>query len=97
MPTRSLASTLRTMPQPWFSSPSRFATGTTTSVKWISWMRWPANGFGISRTSMPGVSIGTSRIVMPSRFGDSGSVRTSRKHHSAAWAYDVQIFWPFTM
>jgi hypothetical protein len=48
---------------------------------------------GMSRTVMPGVSIGTRKIEMPSL---PGAVRASRKQVSAAPAYDVQIFWPST-
>jgi hypothetical protein len=63
------------------------ATGTTTSVKWIvdevSGIR-----AGISRTRTPAESIGE-QDRMPSRLGDSGSVRTSRST-IRAWAYDVR-------
>ena len=46
---------------------------------------------------MPGLSISTSRQVMPSCFTSTFvSVRTSRIIHFDHMAMDVQIFWPFT-
>ena len=74
------------------SSPNRAATGTVTSSKNTSWMSPSPISEGILRTVMPGVSIGTSRMVMPRL--RSSLVRVSRKQVSASPAYEVQIFWP---
>ena len=45
---------------------------------------------------MPGLSIGTSRKLIPSCFFACLSVRTRRKIQFASIAIEVQIFWPFT-
>jgi hypothetical protein len=48
-------------------------------------------------TRMPGVSISTSRQVMPPCFFTVPvSVRTNRIIHFDHCASEVQIFWPFT-
>ena len=50
----------------------------------------------IGRTVMPGLSIGTSRKLIPSCFLAVLSVRTSMKIQLASFANVVQIFWPLT-
>jgi hypothetical protein len=82
--------------QPCPSAPSRFATGTRTLSKNTSAKIWPPAMFLIGRTVIPGVSISTSRQVMPSCLSEPASVRTSRMIHFDHIAIEVQIFWPFT-
>ena len=59
-----------------------------TSLRW-----WGPSIDRIGRTVMPGVSIGTTNIVMPS-CRSPGPTRAARTHHCAMPAYEVQIFWP---
>ena len=97
MPVRSLPSRYFATLQPLFSSPTRFATGTFTSVKKTSFRWWLPSMEMIGRTSIPGVFMSISRKEMPScRFAAAGSVRTRQKHQSALCAVLVQIFWPLT-
>ena len=56
----------------------------------------PISMLVIGRTVMPGLSIGTSRKLMPSCFFACLSVRTRRKIQLASIASEVQIFCPFT-
>ena len=94
---RSCASAETVTPQPRPSSPRRFSTGTRTPSKNTSANIAPPAMFLIGRTVMPGVSIGTSRQVMPSCFAATCvCVRTSRIIHFDHIAIEVQIFWPFT-
>ena len=80
MPERSLASAPITTFQPSPSWPRRFSTGTRASLK-NTWLKlWLPTRLWMGCTSMPGVSIGTSRHVI----------------HLATCAAVVQIFWPFT-
>ena len=82
---RSWASEPLAIAQPSFSVPTRLAAGTRTSSRNTSlrsgWSGWTISGSG--RTVMPGVSIGTSRMLMPLCLGASGSVRQNRKQKSA--------------
>ena len=66
--------------------------GTRTSVKKISANAPSPTMSGIVRTSMPGVSIGISRMEMPACFGTSVAVRTRTNSHSAEGVCEVQIF-----
>ncbi|MCY1177891.1 hypothetical protein D9M73_182170 [compost metagenome] len=50
----------------------------------------------MGRTVTPGLSIGTSRKLMPCCFLAVLSVRTNRKIQLASVARVVQIFWPLT-
>ena len=64
--------------QPWLSSPSRFSSGTSTSVKKTSlksaWCGSVSSGRG--RHTMPGVRMSMISVLMPRCLGASGSVRT---------------------
>ena len=84
-----------------FSSPTRFSTGTFTSVKKTEFTSWvPArlpSAVMIGSTEMPGVFMSISRKEMPSWRLPSFDVRTRQKIQSAVWASVVQVFWPFTM
>ena len=66
MPVRSLPSRYLATSQPLFSSPTRFSTGTFTSVKNTSFRWWLPSMEMIGRTSMPGVFMSISRKEMPS-------------------------------
>src|SRR5215467_11294801 len=81
---------------PWLTGPSRFAFGTTTSVKKTSLKWWCPVIRTRGRTVMPGVVIGTRRQLIPWCFGTSGFVRTSRMIQCAKCAPDVHTFWPLT-
>src|SRR5262245_2278105 len=79
---------------PWLTGPSRFALGTTTSVKKTSLKWWCPVIRTSGRTVMPGVVIGTSRQLIPWCFGTSGFVRTSRMIQWAKCAPDVHRLLP---
>ena len=81
--------------QPSPSWPTRLALGTFTSVKNVSQKGELPEISRIGFTSTPGVSMSTSRKVMPSCFFVL-SVRTSMKHLSAHCPPLVQVFWPLT-
>ena len=84
------------MVQPWLIRPTRLSFGTRTLSKKVSQNSSPISMLGIARTVMPGLSIGTSRKLIPSCFFACLSVRTSRKIQLASIAREVQIFWPLT-
>ena len=84
-----------------FSSPTRFSTGTFTSVKNTEFTscvpaRLPS-AVMIGSTEMPGVFMSISRKEMPSCGLPSFEVRTRQKIQSAVCASVVQVFWPLTM
>ena len=67
---------VRATRQPSLTSPTTLAAGTRTSsrktsLKWDSPVIWRSG-----RTVMPGTCMSTMSIVMPSRLGRAGSVRT---------------------
>ena len=67
---------VRATRQPSLTSPTTLATGTRTSsrktsLKWDSPVIWRSG-----RTVMPGTCMSTMSMVMPSRLGRAGSVRT---------------------
>ncbi len=93
---RSYFSVTLVMRHPSFSAPTRFATGTRTSVRNTSANSdEPSNVFN-GRTSIPGRSIGRISHEMPLCFGASGSVRTRNSPTSATCPNEHQIFWPFS-
>ncbi len=71
------------MRQPSFKPPTRFARGTSTSVKNTSAKFAAPLRCRSGRTSIPGVSMSTISRLMPLCFGASGSVRT---YTNAFWA-----------
>jgi len=94
---RSKRSSILAIPQPSFTRPTTFRTGTRTSVRKVSQKGDAPLISLMGRAVTPGESMSISRNVMPACFRASGSVRTRRNIQSALSAYDVQIFWPFTM
>ena len=82
--------------QPLLIWPTMLPFGTRTLSKNVSQNSSPISMLVIGRTVMPGLSIGTSRKLMPSCFFACLSVRTRRKIQLASIASEVQIFWPFT-
>ena len=93
----SISSRPRATRQPSFSSPSRLAAGTTTSVKNSSQNSAPPSICLIRRISMPGDFRSMMRTEMPLCFGTSHRVRTGHIAKSERWALLLQVFWPFTM
>ena len=82
MPTRSWASAVRITDQPPPTSPSTASGPAGTSSKKTS-LRWCGPSIErMGRTVMPGASIGTSSIVMPS-WRVPGPTRAARMHQSA--------------
>jgi len=75
------------------SSPIRLVTGTRTSLKNVSLVRYPDHAYS-GWISMPGLSIGTAITEMPRCRGASGSVRTHSHSWVDRWAPLFQIFDP---
>ncbi len=82
-PVRSWVSRYLAQVQPWFSTPTRFSTGTRTLSKNTSLTSWSPSRVMIGRTLMPGVRMSISRKLMPRCCWASGSVRTRQKIMSA--------------
>ncbi len=93
MPTRSWASALRITAQPLPTPPSTASGPAHTSSKKTSLRWWGPSIERMGRTVIPGVSMGTTNMVMPS-WRCPSPTRAARTHHWAMPAYDVQIFWP---
>ena len=83
-------------PQPSFSGPMRFSTGTSTSSRNTSLNSHSPVICRRGRTSTPGASIGITSIEIPLCGAAFGSVRTSAIPMSAKVAYDDHTFWPVT-
>ncbi|MNC50316.1 hypothetical protein D3C75_995490 [compost metagenome] len=95
-PVRSWLSRYLAQVQPWFSSPTRLATGTRTLSKNTSLTSCSPSRVMIGRTLMPGVAMSISRKEMPRCCWACGSVRTRQKIQLACWPRVVQVFWPLT-
>ncbi len=78
MPPRSWASCTIVCLKASPSTPTRFSTGTRTSVKYTSQKCWFVVMSLMVRTSMPGRSIGTISSLMPLCGGPSAPVRQIR-------------------
>ena len=91
---RSKPSSALAMPQPWLTAPTRFSSGTRTSLKNTSQNSPCSSRLRIGRTSTPGLSIGTSRKLMPCCALALRSVRASTKIQLASVPMVVQVFWP---
>ena len=75
MTARSYMSAVCSTHQPWFSSPSRLASGTRASVRKVSLKRASPVAWRSGRTSTPGCFMGKKKNVMPRCLGWSQSVR----------------------
>ena len=96
MPKRSCPSRNLAYVQPLFSSPMRFSTGTSTSVRWTVLISRPPSMVVMGRTSTPGACMSMSKKEIPSCGLASGSVRTRQNIMSAQWAAVVQVLVPLT-
>ncbi len=97
MAARSFISVVRATVQPPLTSPSRWESGTRTSVKKTSLNEAPPVIWRRGRTSTPGACMSTTKPVRPRCFGRSGSVRQMISPMSETWAPDVHTFWPLTI
>ena len=75
MEARSFMSVVSATVQPWLTSPSRWSSGTRTSVKKTSLKVAPPVIWRSGRTSTPGAFMSTTKPVRPLCLGRSGSVR----------------------
>ena len=80
--------------QPLFSSPRRPEAGTRTLSKKTWFTSWSPARVMIGRTLIPGLSISSSRKVIPCCGLPSRWVRTRQNMRLAKWAWVVQIFEP---
>ena len=100
LPTRSWPSAPIDTSQPLPSSPSRSPTGIFTSSKNTSQNSESPVISRIGRMSMPGSSMSTMNVVMPSclrpRAIAVGSVRMRNRPHFAICADEIHVFCPFT-
>lgn len=94
--TRSLASVVRVMTQPWLISPTTDSSGTKTSSRKTSLNSDCPLDCLSGRTSMPGVAMSTMKYVMPLCLGTSWSVRARQMPKWASWALEFQTFWPLS-
>ena len=96
MAARSFISVVRATVQPWLTSPSRWSSGTRTSLKNTSLNDAPPVIWRSGRTSTPGACMSTTKPVRPLCLGASGSVRQMISPMSLYCAPDVHTFWPVT-
>jgi hypothetical protein len=91
---RSFISVVSATVHPWFTSPSRWSSGTRTSVKNTSLNEAPPVIWRSGRTSTPGAFMLTTKAVRPLCLGRSGSVRQMISPMSLNCAPEVHTFWP---
>src|SRR5262249_18269908 len=97
MEARSFMSVVSATAHPWLTSPSRWSSGTRTSLKNTSLNEAPPVIWRSGRTSTPGACMSTTNPVSPWCLGRSGSVRQMTSPMSLYWAPEVHTFWPVTI